>query len=378
MGFFNTTMPPPPKKLSIAEKHDPTLLRKDVPENTFKSKVCYAVEGNTPEFPNKCLSPLSIDEVLQNDDDTKFKKPKAKTSPLKSDMCFDDILLNDTDTEFLFSSNSEDSFHSKKSKKEESGDSDGNGCSDDEDYEYSVSSDDTYCEIVEEQSDCQNDKEELNVLISYKSEVVMIVNLSCSLLHSLLRVFPSTMGNTWKTVNKAPNLRYYKKSNGQVKDYLPNMLESKIEQLFVKHIKKALKTEEVHIQMNLMYSKFSKLQMPHVDFDWKALDLYGNKLYVGFFPLTCDGMELVYWTKSADTKDEGKCYGKHVKINYQELLILPGKFPHAGGFYTGADGNPRVHLYIATGTARLPVVEENRYRKNSGPLFSKKFVHNIL
>mgnify|MGYP003335392359 CR=1 FL=1 len=119
MGFFNTTMPPPPKKLSIAEKHDPTLLRKDVPENTFKSKVCYAVEGNTPEFPNKCLSPLSIDEVLQNDDDTKFKKPKAKTSPLKSDMCFDDILLNDTDTEFLFSSNSEDSFHSKKSKKEE-------------------------------------------------------------------------------------------------------------------------------------------------------------------------------------------------------------------------------------------------------------------
>ena len=370
------------KKLSIAEKHDPTLVHKDVPEVSLKAKVCYAVKGDTPEGSKRHLSPLSFDEVLQSDDNTDFKKPKAKTLPLKSVNDFDDILLNESDTKCLFSSNSEDSEYCEKSKNEESEDSDKSKnkeskdsdksaiddtfCSDDEDFECISVSDDSSCQIVKEKS---------NIFISSKLEVITIANISCSFLHSLLRVFPSTKGNTWKSVNKAPNLRYYKKSGGEIKDYLPNWLESKIEQTFVKHIKKALKTEELQIQVNLMYSKFLKLQMPHVDFDWKALDLYGDKLYVVFFPLTCDGMEIIYWTKHADTKDEGKCYGKHVKINYQELLILPAKFPHAGGFYTGVDGNPRVHLYIATGTARLPVVEENRYRKNSGPLFLKKFVY---
>ena len=90
-------------------------------------------------------------------------------------------------------------------------------------------------------SSCQIVKEKSNVFISSKSEVIMIANVSCSFLHSSLRVFPSTMGNTWKNFNKALNLRYYKKSGGQVKDYLPKMLESKIEQFFVKHIKKALR-----------------------------------------------------------------------------------------------------------------------------------------
>ena len=160
-----------------------------------------------------------------------------------------------------------------------------------------------------------------------------------------------------------------------MKDYLPKMSHEEIDWLFEKHIKKALNVKHVSLSLNFMYSRSTKLQQPHVDFDWNSLDKYGNDLYVGFFPLTINGMEIVYWTETADSKMEGNCFGKKVCINYREMLLLPGKFPHAGGFCSGLDGNPRCHLYIAVRNGKLSTSDGNQYNKRNGPLFSKKFLY---
>ena len=68
-----------------------------------------------------------------------------------------------------------------------------------------------------------------------------------------------------------------------MKDYLPKMSHEEIDHLFVKHIKKALHVKDVDLSLNFMYSRRTKIQQLHVDFDWDSLDKYGDDLYVGFF-----------------------------------------------------------------------------------------------
>ena len=64
-----------------------------------------------------------------------------------------------------------------------------------------------------------------------------------------------------------------------------------------------------------------------------------------------------------------------VFIKYREFYLLHAKFPHAGGFCSGLNGNPRAHLYIATRSAKLPNADKNEYRfPKNGALFSEKFV----
>ena len=56
-----------------------------------------------------------------------------------------------------------------------------------------------------------------------KFGAILIKNISEIILHALLRIFPSTKGNSFNLVKYAPNIKYYKKSGAQMKDYLPLM-----------------------------------------------------------------------------------------------------------------------------------------------------------
>ena len=115
--------------------------------------------------------------------------------------------------------------------------------------------------------------------------------------------------------------------------------------------------------------------MPHLDYNWKSLKKYGDDLFLDFFPLSIDGMQIIYWSDPVDKDNLTKSKGKMIFIKYRQLYLLPAKFPHAGGFCSGLNGNPRAHLYIATRSAKLPNADKNEYRfPKNGALFSEKFV----
>ena len=90
---------------------------------------------------------------------------------------------------------------------------------------------------------------------------------------------------------------------------------------------------------SILYSAAHALQNPHYDFKKEVLDKNGENMYLGFTPLTEDGMFLQVWT------EEGN--GKVVYIPLGEFLILPSKTMHAGGFCSRAlTGNLRLHFYF--------------------------------
>ena len=72
-------------------------------------------------------------------------------------------------------------------------------------------------------------------------------------------------------------------------------------------------------------------------------------------------MQIIYWSSPVDKDNPKKCQGKSVFINYRPLYLLPAKYPHAGGFCSGVNGNPIGHLYIAMKRDNLPNCDKNEY-----------------
>ena len=62
------------------------------------------------------------------------------------------------------------------------------------------------------------------------------------------------------------------------------------------------------------------------------------------FPLTIDGMQIIYWFTPVDKDNSKKCQGKSVFVNFRQLYLLPAKYPNIGGFCSGVNGNPRAQL----------------------------------
>ena len=227
----------------------------------------------------------------------------------------------------------------------------------------------------DESSDSEGDSASKTVSITYNCGATVINNVSENIIHSLLRNFPSTKGTCFAFVKHAQNLKYYRRQSGSLRDYLPHISQEELHNVFLKYITKALMVNSVDLSLTMMYSKYQKIQMPHVDYDWKSLKKHGNDLFVGFFPLSIDGMQIIYWPDPVDNKNLTKSKGKMVFIKYRQLYLLPAKFPHAGGFCSGLNGNPRAHLYIAVRSAKLPNADKNEYRfPKNGALLPEKFV----
>ena len=94
-----------------------------------------------------------------------------------------------------------------------------------------------------------------------------------------------------------------------------------------------------YIHTSILYSAAHGLQNPHYDFKPDVLCKNGQNMYLGFTPLTEDGMFLQVWSKAG--------HGTVLYIPLGELVILPSKTMHAGGFCSRAStGNLRLHFYF--------------------------------
>lgn len=107
-------------------------------------------------------------------------------------------------------------------------------------------------------------------------------------------------------------------------------------------------------------------QPAHVDYAWETLEVHPH-LYLGFFPLTTDGMYLQVWPgRIDDTTAKQKIRGEILFIPFGRLLVLPAATIHAGGFRTTPfdstkPGNLRFHLYLARSSDSLPAHQTNKY-----------------
>lgn len=104
-------------------------------------------------------------------------------------------------------------------------------------------------------------------------------------------------------------------------------------------------------------------QPAHVDYAWEVLEKCGHELWIGFFPLTNDGMFLQVWPLAEESTRSVS--GQLVFIPFGKLLVLPSRTIHGGGFRTtmgGSHGNLRFHIYFARGPgSKLPTHQANKY-----------------
>ena len=121
---------------------------------------------------------------------------------------------------------------------------------------------------------------------------------------------------------------------------------------------------------SILYSAIHGLQNPHYDFKNEVLDKNGENMYLGFSPLTEDGMFLQVWTK------EG--YGKVLYIPLGELVILPSSTMHAGGFCSRAhEGNLRLHFYFYLNKVPSETHNTNVYSDERGE-FSEIYLNAVV
>ena len=123
------------------------------------------------------------------------------------------------------------------------------------------------------------------------------------------------------------------------------------------------------INTSILYSAAHGLQNPHYDFKQEVLAKNGDNMYLGFTPLTEDGMFLQVWTK------EG--HGTVLYIPLGEFVILPSKTMHAGGFCSRVvSGNLRLHFYFYLNKVVPEPHNTNVYSDDFGE-FSKRY-HNAV
>jgi len=120
-------------------------------------------------------------------------------------------------------------------------------------------------------------------------------------------------------------------------------------------------------QGSFMKTEQTQPQPAHVDFKWETLDALKKELFIGFFPLSKEGMFLQLWDDCNNNKDDTKestndsNNGRIIFIPLGKFLVIPSDTIHGGGFKVGDGGNPRFHMYIASDESVLPQFQNNRY-----------------
>ena len=118
---------------------------------------------------------------------------------------------------------------------------------------------------------------------------------------------------------------------------------------------------------SILRSPFHALQNPHYDFNSRDLDSYGQNMYLGFTPLTSDGMFLQVW--------KGEGVGNVLYIPHGQLVILPSLTMHAGGFCSSArSGNLRLHFYFYLNGVKGLLTNTNVYSDENGH-FSTRYLN---
>ena len=118
---------------------------------------------------------------------------------------------------------------------------------------------------------------------------------------------------------------------------------------------------------SILKSPRHALQNPHYDFTLDYIARNGTNMYLGFTPLTADGMFLQVW--------KGKGQGIVMYIPQGELVILPSSTLHAGGFCSRfRTGNTRLHFYFYLNNVAEKHYNTNVYDDKKGH-FSSRYLN---
>lgn len=119
---------------------------------------------------------------------------------------------------------------------------------------------------------------------------------------------------------------------------------------------------------SFLKSRIHSVQNPHYDFTENYLESEeARNIYLGFAPLTEDGMFLQVW------KTEGE--GTVLYIPFGSLLILPASTMHAGGYCSRArSGNLRLHFYFYLNGVTAPISNTNVYCDCNKIAFATKYL----
>lgn len=205
-----------------------------------------------------------------------------------------------------------------------------------------------------------------------------IIDINVNFLSMVARAAPSKRSRTkWSSIGISRNIKNYIHHKGQWYDYCNNEgYQIEYETAFKEQVLVGLGFKGFEYKASYLLSMKEDIQEPHIDYEWGPLKSNKGKLYVFFFPLTHEGMQLQIWDYwNLKGSQEGR-FGEKVFIPYGVGVLLPGHIVHAGGFMSGVQGNVRAHIYIGFDNAILPVKEYTNYNEGSdgnksGPDFSE-------
>ena len=145
-------------------------------------------------------------------------------------------------------------------------------------------------------------------------------------------------------------------STYEVNDFIEEGIEE-----FEMTLKAAMGSSSLEYQGSFMKTESTIPQPAHVDFQWDLLNELKGDLFIGFFPLTKDGMFLQVW----ENGEQEEIPGHIIYIPFGKLVVVPSNTIHGGGFKYGDEGNLRFHLYIASKEKGLPRFQTNRYTEEN-------------
>jgi hypothetical protein len=179
-------------------------------------------------------------------------------------------------------------------------------------------------------------------------------------LYDTISQFPAT---EWKRVNKISlsdrnggQIEYTSSSADSIRSWIRPFLKKRkfgtqlytLLHDFEKHIMESISLFAFHSNKHVVCLQPGALrsmpatvpQLPHRDFLASMYrDRFPNQLFIGFMPITKDGMFLQVWN--------GAGLAKLVYIPYGYFLLLPGDTVHAGWMCTSLQKyNYRIHFYI--------------------------------
>lgn len=216
--------------------------------------------------------------------------------------------------------------------------------------------------------DRENDSRAQQLLIDFNGH---LFDISLSLVGEILKKVPVQFSARVADFNE--NLFYAMQERGSLRNIIQNKIDDEsphdsnidrsVEEL-EDNIRQALGLDDkMAYQGSFMKTDHTQPQPAHVDFKWETLEALNEKLFIGFFPLSKEGMFLQLWdnhdTMAQSSKNDD--YGRIVFIPLGKFLVVPSDTIHGGGFKVGSGGNPRYHMYIASDNNVLPKFQNNRY-----------------
>ena len=124
-----------------------------------------------------------------------------------------------------------------------------------------------------------------------------IIDINVNFLSMVARAAPSKSSRTkWSSIGESRHIKNFITYSGQWYDYCRNEgYQIDYETAFKQQILEGLPFQGFEYKASYLISLKEDIQIPHIDYEWGPLKSNKGKLYVFFFPLTYEGMQLQVW-----------------------------------------------------------------------------------